>query len=88
MTGDQPSQVDYVELVAAILLGIGAVAIAWSTYQAPLWGGIHDEGYTESIREASNAVDLLQAADRISALDQANDHPPDVAGPHRHRPGG
>jgi hypothetical protein len=57
-------------LVAAILLGFGAVAIAWSTYQAALWGGIQDEGYTESVREASNAVDLLQAADRISALDQ------------------
>ena len=41
---------DYVELVAAILLGLAAVVIAWSTYQAALWGGLQDEGYTESVR--------------------------------------
>ena len=46
------------------------MAIAWSTYQSGLWGGIQDEGYTESVREANNAVDLLQAADRIRVLDQ------------------
>lgn len=63
-------EVDYIELVAAILLGVAAVAIAWSTYQSALWGGIQDEGYTESVREASKAVDQLQAADRIRALDQ------------------
>jgi hypothetical protein len=67
---DTTYQVDYVELVAAILLGVAATAIAWSTYQSALWGGIQDEGYTESVREASNAVDPLQAADRIRALDQ------------------
>lgn len=67
---DNAGGVDYVELVAAILLGVAAVAIAWSTYQSALWGGIQDEGYTESVREASSAVDLLQAADRIRALDQ------------------
>lgn len=61
---------DYVELVAAILLGLAAVAIAWSTYQAALWGGQQDEAYTESVREANNAVDLLQAADTIRTLDQ------------------
>jgi hypothetical protein len=62
--------VDRVELVAAILLGVAAIAIGWSTYQAGLWGGIQDEGYTESVREASVAVDGLQAADRIAAIDQ------------------
>lgn len=70
MTDNDGPSIDYIELVAAIMLGIAAMAIAWSTFQAALWGGIQDEGYTESTREASNAVDLLQAADRISALDQ------------------
>lgn len=63
-------EVDHIELVAAILLGVAAMAIAWSTYQSALWGGIQDEGYTESVREANKAVDQLQAADRIRALDQ------------------
>ncbi len=35
-----------------------------------MWGGLQDEGYTESVREANNAVDLLQAADTIRTLDQ------------------
>ena len=61
---------DYVEFVAAILLGLATVTIAWSTYQAALWGGKQDEGYTESVREANNAVDLLQAADTNRTLDQ------------------
>lgn len=68
--GHDAARVDMVELVAAILLGIAALAIAWSTYQAGLWGGIQDEGYTESAREASAAVDQLQAADRVRSLDQ------------------
>jgi len=61
---------DYVEFVAAILLGLATFVIAWSTYQAALWGGQQDEGYTESVRAANEAVDFLQAADTIRALDQ------------------
>lgn len=60
----------YVELVAAVLLGLAAMAIAWCTYQSALWGGQQDEAYTESVRAANEAVDLLQAADTIRALDQ------------------
>jgi hypothetical protein len=61
---------DPVELIAAILLGFAAVAIAWSTFQSGLWGGQQDEAYTESIRYADKAVDLLQAADTIRTFDQ------------------
>lgn len=68
--GSDSGAVDLVEMVAAILLGAAALAIAWATYQSALWGGIQDERYTESAREASVAVDQLQAADRIRALDQ------------------
>lgn len=61
---------DLAEIAAALLLGLAAIAIAWSTYQSALWGGQQDEAYTESTREASNAVDLLQAADTTRTLDQ------------------
>lgn len=62
---------DRIELIATILLGLAAVAIAWSTFQSALWGGRQDEAYTESVREADNAVDQLQAADTIRNLDQS-----------------
>jgi hypothetical protein len=62
---------DAVEIFAAVLLGLAAMAIAWSTYQSALWGGQQDEAYTESVREANNAVDQLQAADTIRTLDQS-----------------
>ncbi len=61
---------DMVEVAAAVLLGVAAVAIAWATFQSALWDGQQDEAYTESVRAADNAVDLLQAADTIRALDQ------------------
>lgn len=59
------------EVVAAVVLGIAAVAITWSTFQSGLWGGQQDEAYTESVREANNAVDQLQAADTVRTLDQS-----------------
>ena len=62
---------DYVELVAAVLLGLAAMAIAWSSCQSALWGGQQDEAYTESVRAANEAVDLLQAADTARALDRS-----------------
>lgn len=65
------NDLDLVEIVAAVLLGLAAMAIAWSTYQAGLWGGQQDEAYTESVRAANNAVDLLQAADTVRTLDQS-----------------
>ena len=69
--GDDNAEIDVTELGAALLLGLAAVTIAWSTYQSALWGGQQDEAYTESVREANNAVDLLQAADTIRTLDQS-----------------
>ena len=46
------------------------MAIAWATFQAALWGGQQDEAYTESVRAANEAVDLLQSADTTRTLDQ------------------
>jgi hypothetical protein len=65
------NDLDLVEIVAAVLLGLAAMAIAWSTYQSELWGGQQDEAYTESVRAANNAVDMLQAADTARTLDQS-----------------
>jgi hypothetical protein len=70
MANDGDSGLDKVEFVAAFLLGLAAIAIAWSTFQSELWGGQQDEAYTESVRQANKAVDLLQAADTIRTLDQ------------------
>jgi hypothetical protein len=70
MANDTHSGLDKVEFVAAFLLGLAAIAIAWSTFQSELWGGQQDEAYTESVRQANKAVDLLQAADTIRTLDQ------------------
>ena len=64
------SNPDPLEIVAAVLLGLAVVAIGWSTYQSALWGGVQDESYTESVRQANDAVDLLQAGDTIRSLDQ------------------
>jgi hypothetical protein len=70
MVNGGDSGLDKVEFVAAFLLGLAAIAIAWSTFQYGLWGGQQDEAYTESVRQANEAVDLLQAADTIRTLDQ------------------
>jgi hypothetical protein len=70
MANDGDSGLDKVEFVAAFLLGLATIAIAWSTFQSELWGGQQDEAYTESVRQANKAVDLLQAADTIRTLDQ------------------
>jgi len=67
---DRPGY-DMVEVAATVLLGVAAVAIAWATFQSGLWGGQQDEAYTESVREANNAVDLLQVADTVRAFDQS-----------------
>ena len=44
MARETDGGLDYVEFVAAVLLGLATVVIAWSTYQAALWGGQQDEG--------------------------------------------
>lgn len=63
-------QNDLIEVIATILLGLAAVAIAWSTYQSALWGGIQDTALTTSANTTTEASDLLQAADTIFATDQ------------------
>ncbi len=61
---------DWLEVFAATLLGLAAIAIAWSAYQSSLWGGKQDAALTESVRENNVATDLFQTADRIRTFDQ------------------
>lgn len=49
---------DPFELAAAILLGLAAMGVAWSSYQSGLWGGKMTEAYSEASKittEASTA---------------------------------
>ncbi|MDH3500177.1 MAG: hypothetical protein OEM97_08650 [Acidimicrobiia bacterium] len=62
---------DALEVIAALLLGLAAVAIAWSAYQASLWGGIQDTALAESVLLSNRAVDEFQLADTTLAFDQA-----------------
>jgi hypothetical protein len=54
-----------------VLLGLAAVAISFSAYQAALWGGIQDETLTDSVLTSNESVDLYQNADTKLTSDQA-----------------
>lgn len=54
-----------------MLLGLAAVAISFSAYQAALWGGIQDETLIDSVLTSNGSVDLYQLADTKLTSDQA-----------------
>ena len=58
------------EIVAAVLLGLATVAIAWGSYQANLWGGLQDKALTESARLSTDAASEYAEAGAIISLDQ------------------
>ena len=58
------------EVAAAILLGLTTVAIAWSAYQANVWGGLQDEALTESARLTTDAASYYEAAGSLVSFDQ------------------
>jgi hypothetical protein len=57
-------QSDWVEIVAAVLLALAAVAIAWSSYQATRWNG-------EQAKAASRTNGIRIDAARASSLAEA-----------------
>lgn len=61
---------DWLEITATVLLGIAAVLIAWSTYQAQLWGGVQDTRNTNSALAIVDAADDLGRADAVGMADQ------------------
>ena len=61
---------DWFEVTAAAMLGLSAVLIAWSAYQAQLWGGVQDTKNTASVLELVDAADEFGRADAMRSLDQ------------------
>ena len=57
----------WLEVMAAIMLGVVAVATAWSGYQGARWGGIQSMKYTEAAakRVESTRADTLAGQNRL-----------------------
>jgi hypothetical protein len=58
------------EIIAAVLLGLATVSIAWGSYQANLWGGLQDKALTESALLSTDAASEYAEAGAIISLDQ------------------
>ena len=58
------------EVVAAVLLGLATVAIAWGAFQANLWSGLQDKALTESARLTTEAASIYEATGSLVSLDQ------------------
>lgn len=67
---NKPSEGGGLEVVAAVLLGLAAVAISFSAFQTALWGGVQDQQLALSIQSNSTAVDAYQKADTTVTFDQ------------------
>ncbi|MEM8924808.1 MAG: hypothetical protein AAGD35_14995 [Actinomycetota bacterium] len=65
------AETDRLDVGAAVILGIAAVAIAWSGFQSSGWGGANNAGLIESIRVQNDALDEYQQADAQTAFDHA-----------------
>ena len=57
------------ELLAAVLLAIAALATAWSSYQASVWGGIQATHYNMSGGLRTRATRAAEQAARLQLLD-------------------
>lgn len=58
------------EVVAAVLLGLATVAIAWGAFQANLWSGLQDKALTDSARLTTEAASIYEEAGSLVSLDQ------------------
>src|ERR1700754_3172974 len=59
----------WLEIVAALLLSLATLGIAWSGYQAAKWSGIQARRYTQ----ASTARSLANRASTLGAQDRTQD---------------
>jgi hypothetical protein len=57
------------EIVIVVLLGLTAVATAWSGYQASLWDGIQSSNYTQASGARTNAAQQRSAANQFRIAD-------------------
>src|SRR4051794_41839149 len=60
----------FLELIAAILLSLATVGIAWSGYQAAKWSGLQSRRYAQAntARSQANRASTLASQDRIQDL--------------------
>ncbi|MEV4688703.1 hypothetical protein [Microbacterium sp. LWH3-1.2] len=56
-------------IVIVLLLGLTAVATAWSGYQASLWDGIQSSDYTQASGARTNAAQQRSAANQFRIAD-------------------
>lgn len=57
------------EIAIVVLLGLTAVATAWSGYQASLWDGIQSSNYTEASGARTNAAQQRSAGNQFRIVD-------------------
>lgn len=57
------------ELVVVVLLGLTALATAWSGYQASLWDGIQSSNYTQASGARTNAAQQRSAGNQFRLAD-------------------
>ncbi len=57
------------EIVIVVLLGLTAVATAWSGYQASLWDGIQSSNYTQASGARTNAAQQRIAGNQFRIAD-------------------
>ncbi len=57
------------EIVIVIILGLTALATAWSGYQASLWNGIQSSNYSQASGARTNAAQLRTAANQYRLAD-------------------
>ncbi len=68
-TGKPSARERLLEFVAVSLLGLAALATAWSGYQASLWDGIQSSNYTQASGARTNAAQQRTEANQIRIAD-------------------
>lgn len=57
------------EILIVAVLGVAALATAWSSYQASLWDGIQSSNYTQASGSRTNAAQQRTAANQFRLAD-------------------
>lgn len=57
------------EIVIVVILGVTALATAWSGYQASLWNGIQSSNYSQASGARTNAAQLRTTANQYRLAD-------------------
>ena len=68
----EPEKIDRFEFAMAVMLGLGAVGGAWSSYQADLWGGKQAEEYGLASKEMARAASTMSEAAAVMGEASSN----------------